>query len=114
VIVVPRRAFWLMTGVVAGAGSALWAERKVRHTIEQAAARLTPEALATEVGRSARQMAGQTGKRVRDAVASGRSEKQRRESELWDQLAASGAVAPDAVPGIGVEPRRESPSHLGT
>lgn len=101
-----------MTGVVAGAGSALWAERKVRHTIEQAAARLAPEALATEVGRSARQVAGQTGKRVRDAVATGRSEKQRRESELWDQLAASGA--PDGVPGVGADTRRESPSHLGT
>ncbi len=105
-----------MTGVVAGAGSALWAERKVRRTIEQAAARMQPESLAAEVGRSARQAAGTAGRRVREAVDSGRSEKQRRESELWEQLAPSGATVPDRprpVARAERASRRESASHLG-
>ncbi len=105
-----------MTGAVAGAGSALWAERKVRRTIEQAAARLQPESLAAEVGRSARQVAGTAGRRVREAVDSGRTEKQRRESELWSELAGTGASVPDRVPpGTGTigAARRESASHLG-
>ncbi len=87
----PKRTFWLATGVVVGAGSTLWAERKVRHTLQQAAAKLQPDAIVVEVGRSARQVAGSAGDRVRDAVWSGRDEMQRREEELWAELAASGS-----------------------
>lgn len=91
----PKRTFWLVTGVVLGAGSSLWAERRVRRTVQEAAARLQPDALVVEVGRSARQVAGSAGGRVRDAVSSGRDEMQRREEELWADLAAQG-VATDA------------------
>ena len=87
----PKRTFWLATGVAVGAGSTLWAERKVRRTLQQAAARLQPDAIVVEVGRSARQVAGSAGDRVRDAVWSGRDEMQRREEELWAELAAQGS-----------------------
>jgi hypothetical protein len=86
----PKRTFWLVTGVALGAGSSLWAERKVRRTVQQAAAKLQPDALAVEVGRSARQAAGTAGERFRDAVSTGRDEMQRREEELWAELAAQG------------------------
>jgi hypothetical protein len=86
----PKRTFWLTTGVAIGAGSTLWAERKVRRSVQQAAARLQPDAVVVEVGRSARQVAGTAGDRVRDAVSSGRDEMQRREEELWAELAVQG------------------------
>jgi hypothetical protein len=86
----PKRTFWLATGVAVGAGSTLWAERKVRRTWQEAAARLQPDAIVVEVGRSARQVAVGAGDRVRDAVSSGREEMQRREEELWAELAAQG------------------------
>src|ERR1700722_5703115 len=84
----PKRTFWLVAGVAVGTGSTLWAERKVRRTVQQAAARLQPDALVVEVGRSARQVAGSAGDRVRDAGVSGRDEMLRREGELWADLAA--------------------------
>ncbi len=86
----PKRTFWLATGVAIGAGSSLWAERKVRRSVQQAAARLQPDAVVVEVGRSARQAAGTAGSRVRDAMTSGRDEMLRREEELWADLAAQG------------------------
>ncbi len=94
----PKRTFWLITGVAVGAGSSLWAERKVRRTVQQAAARLQPDAIVVEVGRSARQAAGSAGGRVRNAVTSGRDEMQRREEELWSELAVQGGVQP--VPAV--------------
>ncbi len=117
----PRRLFWLATGVAVGAGSSLWAERKVRRSVQQAAARLQPDAVVVEVGRSARQVAGTAGDRVRDAVGAGRDEMQRREEELWSELAAVGVdpVAPAGRPEVAApvahRPRRlraKSPSHL--
>jgi succinyl-CoA synthetase alpha subunit len=85
-----KRTFWLVTGVAIGTGSTLWAERKVRRTVQQAAARLQPDALVVEVGRSARQVAGSAGDRVREAVWSGRDEMERHEEELWAELASRG------------------------
>jgi hypothetical protein len=114
----PKRIFWLTAGVAIGAGSSLWAERKVRRSVQQAAARLQPDALVVEVGRSARQVAGTAGERVRLAVSSGRDEMQRREEELWAELAAQGVETalppapplpppPPSVSGVsGVSPRR--------
>jgi hypothetical protein len=90
----PKRTFWLVTGAAIGAGSSLWAERKVRRTVQQAAAKLQPDTLVVEVGRSARQVAGSAADRVRDAVSSGRDEMQRREEELWAELAAQGVEQP--------------------
>ena len=81
-----RRSVWLVTGVVAGAASSLYAERKLRRTVEAASARLQPDALAAEVGRTARHAVSSTGDRFRDAVASGRQVKRRREAELWADL----------------------------
>jgi hypothetical protein len=95
----PRRTFWLVTGAAIGAGSSLWAERKVRKTVQQAAAKLQPDALVVEVGRSARQVAGSAGDRVRDAMSSGRDEMQRREEELWAELAAQGMEPTPPSPG---------------
>jgi gas vesicle protein len=88
-----------MTGVVAGAVSSLYAERKLRRTVEVASARLQPDALVAGVGRSARQMVTSTGSRVRGAVASGREEMQRREVELWSELDPSVS----AVDGAGAD-----------
>jgi hypothetical protein len=93
----PKRTFWLVTGAVIGAGSSLWAERKVRRTVEEATAKLQPDALVAEVGRSARQAAGSAADRVRDAVSAGRDEMQRREEELWADLATQGVEATAAV-----------------
>jgi len=88
-----KRTFWLVTGVALGTGSTLWAERKVRRTVQQAAARLQPDALVVEVGRSARQVAESAGGRVREAVSSGRDEMERHEEELWSELASRGVEA---------------------
>jgi len=52
----PKRTFWLTAGVALGAGSTLWAERRVRRTIEQTAAKLAPDALVPEVGRTDSEM----------------------------------------------------------
>jgi hypothetical protein len=93
----PRRTVWLVAGVAIGAGSSLWMEHKVRRTVNEAAARLAPDALVTEVGRSAREAATSAGERVRTAFSSGRTEMQRREEELWADLARRGTpVAADA------------------
>jgi hypothetical protein len=131
-----RRSVWLVTGVVAGAASSLYAERKLRRTLEAASARLQPDALVVEVGRTARQAARSTGGRVRDAVSTGRMEMQRREEEIWAGLgtsvpseetgpAASTAHADGSEPvgstapvvhtarGRGLRRGRKSPSHLG-
>jgi hypothetical protein len=86
----PKRTVWLVAGLAVGATSTLWAERKVRRSLEQAAAKLRPDAMVVEVGRSARGVAEQAGGRVRDAVSSGRDEMLRREEELWVELADAG------------------------
>jgi hypothetical protein len=105
---VPRRTVWLVTGVVAGAASSLYAERKLRRTLEAAQARIQPDALVVEVGRTARQAASTTGDRVRGAVTAARLEKRRREDELWAELGGpvdgSGAAHADA--GEGPAPTR--------
>lgn len=93
-----RRSVWLVTGAVAGAASSLYAERRLRRTLEAASARLQPDALAGEVGRTARRAARSTGGRVRDALTTGRATMHRREEELWADLAASGAATtPDGA-----------------
>jgi len=107
----PRRTFWLVTGAVAGVGSTLWAERKVRHVLSEAAARLQPDALASEVGRSARHVVGTTSERLRDAVTSGREEMHRKESELWQGLSPTGGSSLDAGPpaNLGADPSATAP-----
>lgn len=102
----PRRTFWLAAGVAIGAGSSLWMEHKVRRTVNQAAARLAPDALVAEVGRSAREAASSAGDRFRDAFSTGRSEMERREEELWADLAERGAVG-------GAPPQATAPPATG-
>ena len=126
-----RRTVWLLTGAVAGAASSLYAERKLRRTVEAASARLQPDALAAEVGRTARQAVVTTGGRLRDAVSTGREEKRRREDELWSELGPAGGTTDPvradgpASEGVPVRPAahtsarrttwsaRRSPVHLG-
>ncbi len=108
----PKRTFWLVAGAAIGTGSTLWAERKIRRTAQEMAARLQPDALVVEVGRSARQVAGSAQGRVRDAVSSGRHEMKRREDELWAGLAPTVPAAEirtrpvDAEPGPAQRVRR--------
>lgn len=112
-----RRSVWLVTGVVAGAASTLYGERKLRRTVQAASARLHPDALAAEVGRSARQAAASTGGRVRNAVASGREEKRRREIELWSELDPTRqAWMPERIsePESDVVPVESNATHLPT
>lgn len=96
---IPKRPFWLAMGAALGAGSSLWLERRVRRTVHEAASRLQPDALASEIGRSARQMAESTSERVRSAVSVGRTEMQQHEEELWRELAER-----RMVPGLPVSP----------
>jgi hypothetical protein len=106
----PKRTFWLVTGVAIGAGSSVWAERRVRRTLHDAAARLQPDALVVTAARGARQAATATGRtarvgartaggRVRHAVAEGRDEMSRRQEELWAELS-------DRRAGAGASPGR--------
>jgi hypothetical protein len=103
----PKRTFWLVTGVAIGAGSSVWAERRVRRTLNEATARLQPDALVMTAGRGAQKAANAAGRtaragartaggRVRQAVTEGRGEMQRREDALWAELSHRqvGAGAP--------------------
>jgi len=107
----------LAAGAALGAGSTLWAERKVRRTVQAASAKLQPDAFVVEAGRSARQVAGSAGDRMREAVSSGRDEMQRREEQLWSELATQGVEqhalpARPKVSGRLGRTRAESASHL--
>lgn len=86
----PKRTFWLTAGLAVGAGSSLWVERRVRRAVEEATARLRPDALAMELGRSARGAAEVASARVHQAVAIGRDQMRRTEQDLWAQLAPDG------------------------
>jgi len=77
-----KRPLWLGVGMVAGVVGTLWAEQRVRRTVDQAVAKLTPSHMANEAASSVRQF----GDRVRAAVDAGREERDRREAELWDEL----------------------------
>ena len=97
-----RRTVWLVTGVVAGAASSLYAERKLRRTLEAAQARMQPDALVVEVGRI-----GPPG-RARPPAAGcatrwppARVEKRRREDELWAELRHARPDDADADAGAG-------------
>jgi hypothetical protein len=106
---------WLATGIMAGAASSLYAERKLRRTLEAASARLQPDALVTEVGRTARHAVRSAGGRLRAAVATGRVEMQRREEQLWADLSAPGAPARSVPVAVSDEPAEfVVPEHTDT
>jgi thioesterase domain-containing protein len=91
---IPKRPFWLATGAAIGAGSSLWIERRVRRTVQEAARRLQPDALAVEIGRSAREIAESTSERVRSAVSVGRDEMRQHEEQLWQDLSERRSLPP--------------------
>ncbi len=103
----PRRTFWLTAGIAVGAGSSLWVERRVRRAIDDAAARLRPDALAMELGRSARGAAEVAAARLQQAVATGRDQMRRTEQDLWTRLVTDGRVVEERVT-VG-RPRRVVP-----
>ncbi|HEY1990555.1 MAG TPA: hypothetical protein VGG43_13885 [Acidimicrobiales bacterium] len=91
---IPKRPFWLATGAAIGAGSSLWVERRIRRTVQDAARRLQPDALAVEIGKSAKQIAGSTSERVRSAVSVGRDEMRQHEERLWQDLSERRSLPP--------------------
>ncbi len=106
----PKRTFWLTAGLALGAGSTLWAERRVRRTIEQTAAKLAPDALVAEAGRTARRVAESAGDRVRNAYAEGRDQMHRHEEQLWSGLAERGVHPPATGLAASAAPLTSSPS----
>ena len=111
----PKRTFWLTAGVALGAGSTLWAERRVRRTIEQTAAKLSPDALVAEVGRTARHVAESAGDRFRDAYSEGRDQMHRHEEQLWSGLAERGiTLSTDGLPAVAGSSSAVGPSSAVT
>ena len=108
----PKRTFWLTAGLAVGAGSSLWFERRVRRAVDEAAARLRPDALAMELGRSARGAAEVASARVHQAVAIGRDQMRRTEQDLWAHLAADGRRQGDGPRDDGGGSGPVSPSGL--
>ncbi|HLG68545.1 MAG TPA: hypothetical protein VKV36_11845 [Acidimicrobiales bacterium] len=76
------RPAWLGAGVALGVGGTLWVEKQVRRRLRRAARRLGGDGL---VG-GARASVGQLGWRLRDALESGRAERDRRAAELFGEL----------------------------
>ncbi|MEI2638148.1 MAG: hypothetical protein V9F03_03985 [Microthrixaceae bacterium] len=94
-----KRIFWFGIGAAAGAGSTVWAERKVRSQIEA----LSPDQLVVR----ATKRAGQAGRNIIDAVTDGRDAMRTREDELRtryqarhpnDQVRAGEHYRPRSVP----------------
>ena len=103
------RPRWMAAGVVVGVGGTIWAEQRVRRRIRRVVDRLTPAHVVADAASSARQ----AGARVREAVATGREERDRREVELWEQLleeparpgpSATAAFATATATGTGRRP----------
>jgi hypothetical protein len=97
---IPKRPFWLAMGAAIGAGSSLWVERRMRRAVQEAARRLQPDALAVEIGRSAKQIAGSTRDRVRSAVSVGRDEMRQHEEQLWQDLSERRGIPPPVAPPV--------------
>ncbi len=85
-----KRVIWMGTGMAVGAGSALWAKRRVVRTVE----RYMPDKVARRAGVSARAV----GQNVRDAATVGRSAMREREAELRAQVDARTVAAPPRKP----------------
>ena len=90
-----RRPLWLMAGAALGAGGTLWTRRRVQRLSRRLSEGTRRAEVASLVDRRARSAAD----RVRDAMAVGRSDAQRREDDLWRVVATRDAAAPAARPG---------------
>lgn len=77
-----RRPLWFGAGIAAGAAGTLWAERRVRRQLRRAVDAISPSAAGQEALRTAREATA----RMQMAVHAARSERRRRESELWHRL----------------------------
>jgi hypothetical protein len=88
-----RRPVWLAAGVAIGVGGTLWAEQRVRRQVRRLSERLRPSGL----------VEGARG-RVRAAIDAGRTERRRREEELWHEL--DGGPRPHAAPRGRTAPGR--------
>jgi len=93
-----RRPLWLMAGAALGAGGTLWTRRRVQGLSR----RLSEGGVGAEVASRVERRARATAERVRDAMAVGRGEAQRREDDLWRVVAERDSAPPVARLG----PRR--------
>ncbi|HXQ90869.1 MAG TPA: hypothetical protein VN768_04860 [Acidimicrobiales bacterium] len=85
-----RRPLWLAAGAVLGAGGTLWTRRR----LERLSRRVRPTAVAGEVVSMVDRTRRNAADKVRDALDTGRSDAQRRQDELWRDLARRGGGAP--------------------
>ncbi|MHB1503020.1 MAG: hypothetical protein ACYCTL_03195 [Acidimicrobiales bacterium] len=83
-----RRATWLATGVVLGAGGGFWAKRK----IETIGKRLQPSKLAGTVASGVEERVRSLAATVSDAVDSGRADARRKEAELREEMRTRAGV----------------------
>lgn len=92
-----RRPLWFGAGMAAGVAGTVWAHRRVRRQLRRAVDAISPSAAGQVAKRTAREATA----RVQVAVEAARSERQRREAELWYRL---GEVPPgsSAVPPVGL------------
>jgi hypothetical protein len=79
-----RRPLWLAAGAALGVGGTVWTRRR----LDRLSQRVRPTAMATELAAVAQRTRRGTLDRVRDAVDTGRSAAQRRQDDLWQDLAA--------------------------
>lgn len=73
-----KRLFWLTLGTIVGFTGSLWAQRRIRETIE----RYYPDQVARQVGTSVRSLTSD----VRSAAAAGKAAMREREESLRDQF----------------------------
>ena len=78
-----RRPLWFAAGAAVGVGGTVWTRRRVQRLSQ----RVRPTAVATEVASIVERTRRGAAERVRDAVDTGRSEAQRRQDDLWNELA---------------------------
>lgn len=106
-----RRPMWLGAGIVLGVGGTLWAERRVRRQVRRATELLSPSVAGSEAVQAARAMGG----RLRDAVHVARTERRRREAELWRRIGDVPPARPHDVTSrvvpSGVRPRGSHRPH---
>jgi hypothetical protein len=77
---------WLAAGAALGVGGTVWTRRR----LDRLSKRVRPTAVATELASVVARTRRGASDRVRDALDTGRSEAQRRQDDLWNDLAARG------------------------
>jgi hypothetical protein len=78
-----RRPLWLAAGAALGVGATVWSRRR----LDRLSRRVRPTAMANELTTILERTRRGAADRVRDAVDTGRTEAQRREDDLWRDLA---------------------------